>query len=115
MGRVANSVKAQWHIVGDVEDTSHSIEDEIYHAFDEEADEEILQRRYQFYLQECLRQCPESTRNAIEQMLKTKRLWTDKDLIRKAGVARSTFYRNLYGAKQRANKVLNEMVARGEI
>lgn len=42
-------------------------------------------------------------------------LWTDKKIAEVAGIARSTYYRNIARAKKKARKLLEQKIKNGEI
>ena len=108
------SIRATTHIVGDVADETDSYLI-IEKRLDGETEEEIEERRSSWLFHECLNQCPASTKEALHQMISEGVLWTDKKIAEVAGIARSTYYRNIARAKKKARKLLEQKIKNGEI
>ena len=108
------SIRATTHLTTDVADETDSFL-VIEKRLDGITEEEIEERRTSWMFHECLNQCPASTRTALQQMIQEGVLWTDKKIAEVAGIARSTYYRNIARAKKKAKKLLAEKIKNGEI
>lgn len=108
------SIRASTYLVSDPPDETDSYLI-IEKRLDGVTEEEIEERRTSWLFHECLNQCPASTRTALQQMIAEGVLWTDKKIAEVAGIARSTYYRNIARAKKKARKLLEQKIKNGEI